>query len=102
MREYPVKRGHYSKALAGGGLRNIMEEIFGHVEEDGEWLVSSYKGLRKIRVRPMGKTKLLVETETSEVPEEDAVDTLKKYNEFLFRATGYTAKERKRIMSKVS
>jgi hypothetical protein len=102
MREYPVKRGHYSKALAGDGLKRIMEETFGHVEEDGEWLVSSYKGLKKVRVKPLGKTKLLVETETANVPEGDAADTLKKYNEFLFRATGYTAKERKKMMSKVS
>ncbi len=96
MRLYDFKRGH-GKSL--DEIESIMKEVFGDVSREGDKLVASYKGLSRVDVWIENK-KLAVETQTREVGPEDSMDTLKKWNEFLFRVTGYTAKERKKKMSK--
>ena len=96
MRLYDFKRGH-KKSLEEIG--EIMKEMFGEVHEENGRLVSSYKGLERIEVWLEGK-KLAAETKSKKVSGEDAMDTLKTWNEFLFRVTGYTAKERKKKMTK--
>ncbi len=96
MRLYDFKRGH-RKGM--DEIRGIMEEIFHDVREENGKLVASYKGLERIEVWLEGK-KLAAETRNREVSDEEALDTLKTWNEFLFRVTGYTAKERKKKMTK--
>ncbi len=94
MREYPIKRGHY-KHIEGNKLRRIMEEIFGHVEEEDGHYITSYGSLRKIEVWVKDKTTLVVRTEAKEnYDKQEALETLRKYNRFLDLATGYTAKQR--------
>ncbi len=101
MRKYDIKRGHY-KNIEGDGLPNIIEEVFGSVKKEGEYLVSSYGAIKSLRVGLEGKKYLLVETEMdSKADESVAAETIKRYNEFLFRATGYTAKERRKKLTKV-
>ncbi len=96
MRTYDFKRGH-RKSM--DEIERIMSDIFGNVKRDGDKLVSSYKGLEKIVVWMEGK-KLAAETKTKQVSDDEAMDTLKTWNEFLFKVTGYTAKERKKKMTK--
>ncbi len=96
MRLYEFKRGH-RKGIEE--IEEIMREIFGKVESKEGRLISSFKGLSRIEVWLQDK-KLAVETESREVGEEDAMETLRKWNDFLFRVTGYTSKERKKKMSK--
>jgi len=99
MREYPVKRKLW-KQLSVDGVAKTMEEIFGNAEINGDTVVSSYGSLSKIVVK-IGDKKIFVETDSrKDVAQETMMDTIKKYNEFLYRVTGYTAKERKKLLMK--
>ncbi len=94
MRLYDFKRGH-KKDL--GKIAEIMEEIFGEVKREGEHLVASFGTLEKIEVWLEGGK---MAATTTARREGDAQETLKRWNEFLYRVTGYTAKERKKKMTK--
>jgi hypothetical protein len=96
MRLYDFKRGH-KKTLKD--IAAIMEELFGNVKEENNHLVASYGALERIEVWLEGG-KMAAETTSRRVESTIAQDTLKKWNEFLFRVTGYTAKERKKKMTK--
>jgi hypothetical protein len=100
MREYPIKPGNY-KNIEGEKLAELIREIFGNVTKEGEMLKASYGAIKELRVQPKGKKVLCVET-VMERNVSDAVgeDTRKKYNLFLEKATGYTAKERIKKMQK--
>jgi len=96
MRLYDFKRGH-KKTLKE--IATIMENLFGEVREENGHLFASYGGLEKIEVWLEGN-KMAVETESKRVDSALAQETLKRWNEFLFLVTGYTAKERKKKMTK--
>ena len=96
MRLYDFKRGHRKEL---DEIEEIMKLLFGKVRRENGKLISEYKGLSRIEAWIEGK-KLAVETKSKEVSEADAMDTLKKWNDFLFKVTGYTAKERKKRMTK--
>ena len=96
MRRYDFKRGHRKSE---GDIEAIMRELFGNVNLENGKLNSEYKGLEKITVWIDNK-KLAVETRPRNVSDAEAIDTLKIWNEFLYRVTGYTSKERKKKMSK--
>jgi len=95
MRLYDFKRGH-RKSLEE--IAGIMEELFGGVKREGEHLVASFGTLERIEVWLEGSK---MAATTSARREGDAQKTLKRWNEFLYRVTGYTAKERKKKMTKV-
>ncbi len=95
MRTYEFKRGHRKNV---DEVETIMKEIFGNVKRYGDHLISEYGGLEKIEVW-IEKNRLAVETKTRQVAEQEAIDTIKVWNDFLFRVTGYTAKERKKKLT---
>jgi len=98
--EYDIKRGYY-KNLDEGGLQNIMAEIFGDVTEEGDALVSSYGAMRELRVCVLSKSSMSVETESdTEVSDEVALETIRKFNKFLEAATGFNTKQRKDRLNK--
>ncbi len=96
MRLYDFKRGH-KKDLEG--IEAIMKELFGEVKREGEHLIASFGSLKRIEVWLEGG-KMAAVTESEKGKSQDAQETLKRWNEFLFRVTGYTAKERKKKMTK--
>ncbi len=96
MRLYDFKRGH-RKTLEG--IKEIMKELFGEVREEHGHLVSSYLGLERIEVWPEDK-RIAIDTKSRKVESDEAQKTLRVWNEFLYRVTGYTAKERKKKMTK--
>ena len=94
MNEYDVKRGHQAN-VAPEKLREHMRDIFGNAEQKDDKLVSAFGALKEIRVWSGGKNALCVETEMDPgVPDDVAAKTIKAYNQFLERATGFNAKER--------
>lgn len=94
MNEYEVRRGHQGN-IASEKLKEHMQEVFGNVEQRGDKLVASFGALKELRAWQSGKNVLCVETEMdSGVPDDVAANTIKAYNTFLERATGYNAKER--------
>jgi len=98
--DYDIKKGNYGK-LEGDGLRNMMEAAFGSVKEEGGALVSSYGAMTRIEVRLVSKTSMHISAVTDKSASVDlAADTIKKWNEFLEQATGFSSKERRNRLQK--
>lgn len=97
MRLYPFKRGH-KKSI--DEIEVIMNEIFGNVDRENGHLVASYGALERIEIW-IEEGKVAAETKSKKTENSVAQETLKRWNEFLFRVTGYTAKERKKKMTKI-
>lgn len=99
MQKYDIKKGHF-KYIEGGGLKELMKDIFGEVNEVNEKLETSYGALNCLIVWTEDK-KLCVETKMNkDVDDAVALDTIKAYNKFLESATGYTSKERRVRLTK--
>ena len=101
MQNYEIKRGH-GQIVEEEGLANIVREVFGVGEEheDGS-VTTSFGALRSLRVRLRSPKVLEVETTMDPgVDDRTAAETIRRYNEFLHRTTGFTAKERKKRAQK--
>ena len=93
MRDYELRRG-VAKTLEGDGLRRIAVGEFGEAGTDGGKVIVSYGALEKFVAWTDGKRLFVDTTMKSGVPDRVATDTIKAFNAFLEKATGYTAKER--------
>ena len=94
MQSFEIKRGHGSN-LENGGLKSMMEEQFGEIEENENLFTASFKALKKIDVEFVSITEIRVETETdlSATPE-DSLAAHQAYNKFMENATAFNAKQR--------
>jgi hypothetical protein len=93
MSEYEVRKGS-TENLQPEKLKAIMREVFGNAEERDGAFVATFGAIKEVRVVP-GKKSMTVETKMDlGVSDEVAGQTIKAYNVFLEKATGYTAKER--------
>lgn len=100
MQEYEVRRGHQEN-VEPGKLRAIMQEIFGNVQEQDGKLLSSFGALKELRAWPCNKNVLCVDTTMDpSVADDVAQQTIRAYNAFLERATGFTSKERSKRLQK--
>lgn len=100
MNEYDIKRGHFEK-IDGDKLEGLMNECFGNVERKGDKLDSHFGALESITVWLDGKKAICVETRmNTKVEDRVATETIRMYNQFLERATGFTAKERRKRATK--
>lgn len=98
--EYELKRGRY-RELQEGELRQIVEEVFGNVREEGQSLVASFGALTRLETKLIDKSTLLVNTTSDpSVAQEIGLETIKRYNIFLEKATGLTSKERRNRLQK--
>ena len=94
MQSFEVKRGH-GKTLENGGLKSMMEEEFGEVQEADNLFTASFKALKSINVEFVSITEIRVETETDiEASPEDSLDAHQAYNRFMQAATSFNAKQR--------
>jgi len=101
MQEYEVRRGHQEN-IEPAKLKALMQEIFGKAEERDGKMVSSFGALKEIAAWSSKKNILMVDTKMDPTVADDvAQQTIKAYNTFLGRATGFTSKERgKRVQKK--
>jgi len=101
MQEYEVRRGHQQN-IEPENLRSQMKEAFGNVEERDGKFVSSFGALKELVAWPCKKNTLCIDTKMdTSVANDVAQSTIKAYNAFLEKATGFTSKERgKRIQKK--
>ncbi len=100
MQEYEVRKGHQEN-IAHDRLKAIMQEVFGNVQERDGRLFSSFGALKELHAWPCKKNVLCVETISDRtVSDEIAQQTIKAYNAFLEKATGFTAKERSKRLQK--
>ncbi len=98
--EYDIKRGHH-KEVEDEGLKNIMQRIFGNVRLENDLLVSEFGALDRVEAKILSKTSLYVATESNpDVSDEVANETIDKFNEFLYEATGFTSKKRRARLKK--
>lgn len=95
MVEYDIKKGCF-KNIEGDALQKMMQDVFGNAKREGDVLISSYGALRSIRVKVVSKTQLDLTTEAnSPVTDDEILDTKRKLNEFVEKATGFDVKQRK-------
>ena len=100
METLDIKRGNYGK-VEGDNLFELMKEVFGNCEKDGDWLISNYGAMKPIKVKLISKSEMSIEITTVQIPEDQVLDTMKKRNIFLETATGFTSKQRlKRLKEK--
>ncbi|MCL2510398.1 MAG: DUF5611 family protein [Methanomassiliicoccaceae archaeon] len=102
MVEYDIKKGWF-KNIEGDLLKGMMKDVFGNVSQKGDSLVSSYGVLESITVKVIGKDKMEVTTANKEgkMNDEDILNSKRKLNAFVEKATGFDAKARmKRAQAK--
>lgn len=93
MREYRIKRGH------DADVGVIVSEYFGVKGDIYKGINFEVEGIGKIDIR-REKSALFIDIEP---PKKVCGDysVIKKWNEFLFKATGKTTKERKKDFGKI-
>jgi hypothetical protein len=98
MREYRFKRGY---RVCNERLEEQIKKHFGEFEREGDvFVVKNFGAIEELRLWIENK-KLLAESRTNpKVDDETALKTIKTYNRFLEELTGYSAKERQKLMKK--
>ncbi|ADI73894.1 conserved hypothetical protein [Methanohalobium evestigatum Z-7303] len=100
MQLYKLKRGYKPDS---DRIYSILDECFPtEIKCEDDKFITSYGALDKVEVWLEGK-KMAVETESAdetELDDELILDTNKRFRDFLYQATGYTAKERVKMAKK--
>ena len=99
MQNYPVRASHRA-ALALPALETVLKAHFGTAAVEGDAVVSSFGAISRISARPAGRELSVDLTMNPKVPEEVAAETIRRYNEFLEAATGFSSKERAKRLRK--
>lgn len=97
MTLFDIKKGWY-KNIDGPGLEMLMKETFGNVEKKGNVCVSSYGVLERVEAEIVDRNNLRVDTanRSDQMTDEAILDTKRKLNIFLEKATGFDVKARKK------
>ena len=93
MREYKIKRGHNADVGA------IVTKFFGAKGDINQGMKFEVDGIGKIDIR-QEKTSLFIDIEPPKTVSGD-YSIIKKWNTFLFEATGKDTKERKKDFGKI-
>ena len=101
MQSYPVRTSHRAN-LRPDTLRELAAASFGDGRVDGEGVETSFGALVRLRAGAVGKELGVEVTMNPKVSDELARETIRRYNEFLEAATGYSAKERAKRARKSS
>jgi len=99
VQSYPVRASHRPN-LTVPALEGILKEIFGEAHAEGDAAVASFGAISRLAVRPAGRELAIDPVMNPKVPEDVARETIRRYNQFLEAATGYSAKERAKRMRK--
>ena len=109
MQSYPVKPGHAGKV----SLPDVFDACFDSHKKEGDWLCGSFGSMPQIKVRYEGKKEFIVDTVTDKTFAQKvaagdrdalqvAMDTQRRWNEFLEGATGYDAKQRSKKIQEMA
>ena len=93
MREYKIKRGHDAE------IGMLISKYFGAKGDIYKGINFEVEGIGKIDMR-REKSALFIDIDPPKKVSGD-YNIIKKWNEFLFEATGKTTKERKKDFSKI-
>ncbi|KAA0006905.1 MAG: hypothetical protein FE045_01605 [Thermoplasmata archaeon] len=94
MRNYSIKRGHKAD------INKLIEKYFGVKGDVNEGIEFIVEPIGKIYMKKNGNNLIVDITPPSEV--RDDYEAIKKWNQFLYEATGRTAKERRKLLEKES
>ncbi len=96
MQEYDVKR-QLKSSITLETLRDALNEEFGKCDESDGHLFTAYGGITSLECWLSERKKVCVDTKSrSDVSNEEAAETIARYNRFLLRVTGYSSKERRK------
>ncbi|MHB8633757.1 MAG: DUF5611 family protein [Thermoplasmatota archaeon] len=101
MQSYPVKPGHATQV----DLPMVFDACFDRHTKEGEWVCGAFGAMPTIRAKYASKKELVVDTVTDKSVAqkaaggdreavERAMETHRRWNEFLESVTGYDAKAR--------
>ena len=96
VRSYPVKKGF---KIDNASLLAVTKEVTRSGTISNGHVIAKINGLEKVELWPEGKN-LMCETATDKNAK-NYDEAIKKFNELIEKVTGYNAKERKKIASKV-
>ena len=99
MQKYPVRPSH-RRNLSPAGLTPILGGHFESVGTDADAVIGKFGAISRISVKGEGRELVVEMTMDPKVPEEVARETIRRYNQFLQDATGYSAKERAKRLKK--
>ncbi len=95
LREYPVKK---TIKLSKEYIVETSRQFSDDVREENGSVILSIPGISKIEIRINGKK---IEVDTSGYEKNtDGLNTVSIYNNLIEKLTGYSAKERKKLISK--
>ncbi|MCL4328092.1 MAG: DUF5611 family protein [Candidatus Thermoplasmatota archaeon] len=96
MREYPVKKGI---SLSNESIVKNCMDILGTGKIDKNKVIASCDGLKSISIEI--KSPKVVAIETESIPSKNPAETIRLFNSLLDTVTGYSSKERKKLLSKI-
>jgi len=99
MQRYPI-RASQRKALTPDALRTVVAAHFEGVSADGAAAVGAFGAVTRLRTWVDGRELAVDVTMNPKVPEAVAAETIRRYNQFLEAATGFSAKERAKRLRK--
>lgn len=98
--DFDIKKGH-SASLEGNGLKDLMMSVLGDAREDNGALVASFGATTRFEVKLLSKSVLsVVSTSDKNATTEAMMESNRKYNDFMEKATGFNAKERSKRLQK--
>ncbi len=92
MRIYSIKKGH------NPDINALIKKYFGVEGDASKGIKFEEKGIGKIYIKREGKNLIVDITPPEKI--EASYEIIRKWNDFLFEATGRTAKERKKLLEK--
>lgn len=99
MQNYPVRTSHRSR-LTLPQLLETARSVFDSAEVVEGDVVAKFGALALLAVRPDGKELRVDVTMDPKVTTEVAAETVRRYNQFLEAATGFSSKERAKRLRK--
>jgi hypothetical protein len=93
VQKYPV-RASARAGLSGENLAALCRKHFGAAEPDGAAVLSQFGALERLKVWAEGRELGIEVKMNPKVENATAHETIRRYNDFLREATGYSAKER--------
>ncbi|HYB78327.1 MAG TPA: DUF5611 family protein [Thermoplasmata archaeon] len=99
MQKYPVRAAD-RKNLTLPALEEILRGCFGEARTEGDVAVAVYGAISRLAVRPEGRELWVDPKMNPQVTEDVARETIRRYNQFLETATGFSAKERAKRLRK--
>jgi hypothetical protein len=99
VQNYPVRNTHRAH-LAASDLLAHAQSSFGGAEIENGAVVAKFGAIQRLVAQADGKELRIEVTMDPKVPPEVAADTIKRYNQFLADATGFSSKERAKRLRK--